>query len=375
MGEDLQHIDALFKQGLGDAKLTPPDGLFEQCVEQLNQSTPASSASTTSSSWWSVAIKSPLAWLGVAAVTVVAGYFLMDQGVSVDKENLKSGTTKVEASKGIDNTGSTESASTTDAQPNDDVTIGGEAIAVVPQNANDAVSADAGVGVAKVSDGRSEVVVAQKQEGPTSGQKTSKVQSAEVQYKPCKEVLGGWRPMIAENVGGVVSLELNGRYGNLHIYWGDGEKSVVNGLSDNTVNRVSHTYLVAQKKSFAVKMVNVIADSKSGATCADSQRLSLLVLPANEVTAVFVPDVFTPNGDGTNDVFFVEMPKPLQFDMTILDANNRTVFRSNDYQSMWTGMYMNSECKEDVYRVIVSYKYSGDKDWKYIRKQIKLIRN
>jgi gliding motility-associated-like protein len=122
-------------------------------------------------------------------------------------------------------------------------------------------------------------------------------------------------------------------------------------------------------------MVNVMADNKFGTSCADSQRLSMLVLPANEVTAVFVPDVFTPNGDGTNDVFFVEMSKPLQFDMTILDANNRTVFRSNDYQATWSGTYMNTECKEDVYRVILSYKYSGDKDWKYIRKQIKLIRN
>ena len=33
-----------------------------------------------------------------------------------------------------------------------------------------------------------------------------------------------------------------------------------------------------------------------------------------------------------------------------------------------------SECKEDTYRVILAYKYSGDVEWKYIRKQIKLIR-
>lgn len=374
MGEDLQHIDALFKQGLGDAKLSPPDGLFEQCVDQLNQSMPTNTAASPSTSWWSVAMKSPLAWLGVAAVTTVAGYFLMDADVTANKQNLELATTKSEASKDSEHTG-LRASNSTEIQNNGGVTVYGNSTAVLPKKDNAVVSAAQGAMVPKVSEGGSDAVTAQKQEGLPSGQKTNKVQSADVQYKPCKGVLGEWRPVIAENVGGLVALELNGRYGNLQIHWGDGEKSIVNGSTDNTTNRVSHTYLVAQKKSFVVKMVNVMADNKFGTSCADSQRLSLLVLPANEVTAVFVPDVFTPNGDGTNDVFFVEMSKPLQFDMTILDANNRTVFRSNDYQATWTGTYMNTECKEDVYRVILSYKYSGDKDWKYIRKQIKLIRN
>jgi gliding motility-associated-like protein len=374
MGEDLQHIDALFKQGLGDAKLSPPNGLFEQCVEKLNQSMPTNTAASSSTTWWSVALKSPLAWLGVAAVTTVVGYFLMDQDMTANKKNLKLATTKAEVSKDSEHA-SLKASTPVEIQNDGGATVNGTSNIVLPQKDNAVVSGAQGAMATKVSEGGSDAVTAQKQEAVPSGQKTNKVQNADAKYKPCKEVLGEWRPVITENIGGLVTLELSGRYGNLQIHWGDGEKSILNGSADNTINQVSHAYLVAQKKGFIVKMVNVMADSESGASCADSQRLSMLVLPANEVTAVFVPDVFTPNSDGKNDVFFVEMSKPLQFDITILDVNNRTVFRSNDYQATWSGTYMNTECKEDVYRVIVSYKYSGDKDWKYIRKQIKLIRN
>jgi gliding motility-associated-like protein len=88
-----------------------------------------------------------------------------------------------------------------------------------------------------------------------------------------------------------------------------------------------------------------------------------------------VPDVFTPNGDGLNETFYVEMSKPLSYEITILDAKQRTVFRSNDYTEVWTGICGNRECDEANYRVILAYKYSGDKEWKYIRKSIKLLRN
>ena len=79
MSEDLQHIDALFKQGLGDAKLSPPDGLFEQCVQQLDQVSQVAGGTSVNTPWWSSVIKSPLAWLGTAAVVGVSMYAVLKQ--------------------------------------------------------------------------------------------------------------------------------------------------------------------------------------------------------------------------------------------------------------------------------------------------------
>ena len=38
MDDSLKHIDELFRSHLGSAGVTPPPGVFEQCVEQLDAS-------------------------------------------------------------------------------------------------------------------------------------------------------------------------------------------------------------------------------------------------------------------------------------------------------------------------------------------------
>ena len=35
MDDSLKHIDELFRSQLGSAGVTPPAGVFEQCVQQL----------------------------------------------------------------------------------------------------------------------------------------------------------------------------------------------------------------------------------------------------------------------------------------------------------------------------------------------------
>jgi len=92
MGEDLKHIDELFKQGLGDAQIAPPDGLFEQCLEQLDatQSVGTGNGVGTSGSGW---VTSSWAWLGAAVVvgvSVIAALNLKEEGsqVPLQKESV-----------------------------------------------------------------------------------------------------------------------------------------------------------------------------------------------------------------------------------------------------------------------------------------------
>jgi gliding motility-associated-like protein len=51
-----------------------------------------------------------------------------------------------------------------------------------------------------------------------------------------------------------------------------------------------------------------------------------------------LPNVFTPNGDNANDGFKINIQNTKDFQITILDQNNTTVFRSADPNFEWNGI-------------------------------------
>lgn len=60
-------------------------------------------------------------------------------------------------------------------------------------------------------------------------------------------------------------------------------------------------------------------------------------VPAPDIETVFVPNVFTPEGDGTNDFFFIDYPSSLDFHLTIMDRWGKIVFYADDPASAWDG--------------------------------------
>ncbi len=93
--------------------------------------------------------------------------------------------------------------------------------------------------------------------------------------------------------------------------------------------------------------------------------------------SLFVPDAFTPNGDGLNDVF---IPKGTKFDVSsfelyIYDRWGRLVFETKDYYNFWDGTHYKTgdELNSDVFNYIIYTVDSFDK--KHIYKgSITLIR-
>lgn len=70
----------------------------------------------------------------------------------------------------------------------------------------------------------------------------------------------------------------------------------------------------------------------------------------------YIPNSFTPNNDGRNDVFYIR-GKPLEdFELRIMNRLNQTVFISNDYYQGWDGTVQGSgeECSEGAYVYIVT---------------------
>lgn len=59
----------------------------------------------------------------------------------------------------------------------------------------------------------------------------------------------------------------------------------------------------------------------------------------NDLLSVYVPNTFTPNGDGVNDVLFVEGADidPLNFTFMVFDRYGDKIFESRDYTLPWVG--------------------------------------
>ncbi len=81
-------------------------------------------------------------------------------------------------------------------------------------------------------------------------------------------------------------------------------------------------------------------------------------------TRIFIPNAFTPNGDGVNDYF--EVFGPLQpFTLIVTNRWGQIVYKSEDYQNNWDGTYLGELLPTDVYsyRVIYAKLEGGPKNY------------
>jgi len=83
---------------------------------------------------------------------------------------------------------------------------------------------------------------------------------------------------------------------------------------------------------------------------------------------VWMPNVFTPNGDGVNDVFLpVYNPDvPLTFQMKIFNKWGEELFSSNSLTQGWDGTYKGKLCTEDIYSWIITF--SAPENYRFLQK-------
>lgn len=103
----------------------------------------------------------------------------------------------------------------------------------------------------------------------------------------------------------------------------------------------STSYVFEEAGSYQVAMV---VTNRWG--CSDTAVKSLLVL--NDVK-LFVPDAFSPNGDGLNDVFQPKGRGVQKYNLTIYNRWGTLVFTSTDFLKGWDGQVNGSPASDDVY--------------------------
>jgi len=96
--------------------------------------------------------------------------------------------------------------------------------------------------------------------------------------------------------------------------------------------------------------VSLIVASTGG--CLDTITGIVRVEPES---SIFIPNAFTPNGDGRNDGFIALGVNIINYQMWILDRWGLPIFHSVSFDHPWNGTYMDNDrpCQNDVYEYII----------------------
>jgi gliding motility-associated-like protein len=133
-------------------------------------------------------------------------------------------------------------------------------------------------------------------------------------------------------------------------YWNFGDPAAINGSNNSTDVNPSHEYTYTGLYS-----VNLVATSLKG--CTDTARINVEISPE---FALYIPNTFTPDGNGLNDVF---QPMGVGIDeenyrMDIFDRWGENIFSSNNFRKGWDGTVKGSStiAEQGVYTYKVMAK-------------------
>ena len=93
--------------------------------------------------------------------------------------------------------------------------------------------------------------------------------------------------------------------------------------------------------------------------CPDTSKANIRINPE---TLIFVPNAFTPNGDGKNEIFFATAVGIKDFSLKIFNRWGEVMFETNDPSEGWNGMHPSGkEAVQGVYTWTVFAKGENDK--------------
>jgi gliding motility-associated-like protein len=96
--------------------------------------------------------------------------------------------------------------------------------------------------------------------------------------------------------------------------------------------------------------------------CYDAEGSIEVLHSADCDPQIFIPNVFSPNGDGVNDVWevFVDVPNTSGIDCSIYDRWGNTVFGARALPISWDGKFNEQALQPGVYVSVVKLIHEKD---------------
>ena len=122
-----------------------------------------------------------------------------------------------------------------------------------------------------------------------------------------------------------------------------------------------------------VNSIYYIATATSDSGCVASDKVVITVVPDYNI---FIPNVFTPNGDGNNDFFEVFGNKKAwkQFEVQVFNRWGEKVYESGDMNFKWDGIYKGQPSPQSVYVYQIHLVYLDNYTDKLYKGSVTLVR-
>jgi gliding motility-associated-like protein len=112
----------------------------------------------------------------------------------------------------------------------------------------------------------------------------------------------------------------------------------------NTEDSFTNSNLSLENKSDK-EIISTPSETKTEVTKMHSEvnKLTEHVLPQLSELKISMPNVFTPNGDGSNDYLSIPELDVRDFSLVVLDESGKTVYTTTDLGFNWDGTLLNGE--------------------------------
>lgn len=95
--------------------------------------------------------------------------------------------------------------------------------------------------------------------------------------------------------------------------------------------------------------------------CVDTAAIDICIL---EPLRLFVPNAFTPNGDGINQLFYGTGSGVVKYELSIYNRNNQLIFNCTDLFCGWDGSYKGQQVMNGVYTYIIDVTYNTGEEFR-----------
>jgi len=165
------------------------------------------------------------------------------------------------------------------------------------------------------------------------------------------------------------------------------EISYSNNSNSNSLDKTAKEIVSSNKPTISEQIIVSNESNKTILKDEIAESKEVEMIEENETKADFsnvgsesgirvFPNVFTPNNDGIDDKYVIDLEGEKLYNLKIYNYNNELVFESNDKNNNWDGLnYKNGQaCNSGTYFGIFEFKLTNEDKISTRMTKIKLIR-